>query len=317
MIAVVLWFTFWLVVANLAKAAELAPRFQQSMLDTVRAVSARFGVESQPTWATLRESLLAQIGPQTLVAYALGLVMSTASVLVVGVLYVAFLLIEMSTTERKLDPDLRRSQGRRAGAEDRDAHQRPRRRVPGAQDLRLHHHGPRELDGHGLGGPRTGGVPRRDHRARELRALHRLGPERGRPRGARAAPVRAVTRAHAARRPPHRRPVRDRQHRGPGPDGQFAESQSARHRGQPGGLGRALGRARRLPGGAAHRLHRHGARRVPGHATDRDPALQVGPRGRRGGPLRARVTGRCVPLSTSLRISSHVTRGRGRGANRV
>jgi AI-2 transport protein TqsA len=101
-IAVVLWFTFWLVVANLAKAAELAPRFQQSMLDTVRAVSARFGVESQPTWATLRESLLAQIGPQTLVSYALGLVMSTASVLAVGVLYVAFLLIEMSTTERKL-----------------------------------------------------------------------------------------------------------------------------------------------------------------------------------------------------------------------
>jgi AI-2 transport protein TqsA len=100
-IATALWFTFWLVVANLAKVLELAPSYQESILATIQDLAARFGVES-PTWATLRGSVMAQVNPQTLVASALALVTSTASVLVLGVLYVAFLLIEMSTADRKI-----------------------------------------------------------------------------------------------------------------------------------------------------------------------------------------------------------------------
>jgi AI-2 transport protein TqsA len=100
-IATVLWYTFWLVVANLTAAVGLAPAYQESILLAIQSLATRFGVES-PSWATLRGSLLTQISPQTLVASALALVTSTASVLVLGVLYVAFLLIEMSTTERKI-----------------------------------------------------------------------------------------------------------------------------------------------------------------------------------------------------------------------
>lgn len=100
-IATTLWFTFWLVVGNLGRALELAPSYQQSLLSTIQGVAERLGVES-PTWATVRGSVMAQINPQALVAAALALVTSTASVLVLGVLYVAFLLIEMSTAERKL-----------------------------------------------------------------------------------------------------------------------------------------------------------------------------------------------------------------------
>jgi predicted PurR-regulated permease PerM len=101
-IGTALWFTFWLVVANLGKAVELAPRFQESLLATIQGVTARFGVEAQPTWATLRESLMAQVSTQSLVTSALGLVTSTASVLVLGGLYVAFLLISRCcpTTQR-------------------------------------------------------------------------------------------------------------------------------------------------------------------------------------------------------------------------
>jgi AI-2 transport protein TqsA len=101
-IATALWFAFWLVVANLGQAVELAPAFQESLLATIQGLAARLGIESQPTWATLRGIILAQINPQALVAYTLTLVTSSASVLVLGVLYVAFLLIEMSTTEHKL-----------------------------------------------------------------------------------------------------------------------------------------------------------------------------------------------------------------------
>jgi predicted PurR-regulated permease PerM len=100
-IATALWFTFWLVVGNLGRALELAPVYQESLLSTIQNVATWFGVES-PTWATVRGSVMAQVSPQTLVASALALVTSTASVLVLGVLYVAFLLIEMSTAERKL-----------------------------------------------------------------------------------------------------------------------------------------------------------------------------------------------------------------------
>lgn len=100
-IAVVLWSTFWLVVANLGRALERAPSYQASLLSGIQDLAVRFGVES-PTWATLRASLLAQVSPQALVASTLGVVTSTASVLVLGVLYVAFLLIEMRTAEQKL-----------------------------------------------------------------------------------------------------------------------------------------------------------------------------------------------------------------------
>lgn len=100
-IAAALWFTFWLVVANLATALELAPAYQESLLTSIQQIAARFGVES-PTWATVRGTVLAQVSPQAIAASTLAIVMSTASVLVLGVLYVAFLLIEMGTVERKL-----------------------------------------------------------------------------------------------------------------------------------------------------------------------------------------------------------------------
>jgi AI-2 transport protein TqsA len=100
-IATALWFTFWLVVANLGKVLELIPSYQESLLGAIQGMAARFGVES-PTWATMRASVLAQINPQPLVASALALVTATASLLVLCVLYVAFLLIEMSTAERKI-----------------------------------------------------------------------------------------------------------------------------------------------------------------------------------------------------------------------
>jgi predicted PurR-regulated permease PerM len=100
--ATALWLTFGLVVANLVKALELTPAYQASLLATIQNLYARFGMESEPTWATLRGSILAQVSPQALAASALAFVTSTASVLVLGGLYVAFLLMELSTTERKL-----------------------------------------------------------------------------------------------------------------------------------------------------------------------------------------------------------------------
>ena len=67
-IATALWFTFWLVVANLGKALELAPSYQESILTEIQRLAARFGVES-PTWATCagvswRKSIRRRSSPQ-------------------------------------------------------------------------------------------------------------------------------------------------------------------------------------------------------------------------------------------------------------
>ena len=94
--------TFWLVAADLGRAVELAPRYQQSLLATVQNLSALLGIEAEPTWATLRQSLLAQGSPQRLLGYSAVILTSVPSLLIVSVLYVVFLLIELDTIPRKL-----------------------------------------------------------------------------------------------------------------------------------------------------------------------------------------------------------------------
>jgi AI-2 transport protein TqsA len=94
--------TFCLVAADLGRAVELAPLYQESMLATVQSLSALLGVENEPTWATLRQYLLAQGGPQRLIGYSAVIVTSVPSLLIVSVLYVVFLLIELDTVPRKL-----------------------------------------------------------------------------------------------------------------------------------------------------------------------------------------------------------------------
>jgi len=106
--------TSWLVVANLGKVVEVASRYQGTLLATIQDAAARLGIESQPTWATLRQNVLAQTSPQRLLTSAVATVSSVASSLIVGILYVAFLLMELRTAPAKLarlsDDPARRAQ---------------------------------------------------------------------------------------------------------------------------------------------------------------------------------------------------------------
>ncbi len=94
--------TFWLVAADLGRAIELAPRYQESLLARIQDVSARLGIEDEPSWATVRQYLLAQGTTQKLLGYSAVILTSVPSLLVVSVLYVIFLLIELGTFPRKL-----------------------------------------------------------------------------------------------------------------------------------------------------------------------------------------------------------------------
>jgi predicted PurR-regulated permease PerM len=92
----------YLVMTNKERALALAPHYQQSLLATIQRVAVHFGFETEPTWATLRQELLARIDLQRLIGSLLASVGSIALTFVVVCLYATFLLLERSGFDTKL-----------------------------------------------------------------------------------------------------------------------------------------------------------------------------------------------------------------------
>lgn len=92
----------YLVMGALDQALAGAPRYQQSLLDAVQRGAAMLNIEREPTWATLRETMLAQINVQRVVTGAVSSVTGVLASFVVVFLYVAFLLIERRTFPDKI-----------------------------------------------------------------------------------------------------------------------------------------------------------------------------------------------------------------------
>ncbi|MGB2816982.1 MAG: AI-2E family transporter [Burkholderiaceae bacterium] len=92
----------YLIMANKERALELAPYYHQSMLAAIQEVAVFFGVETEPTWAMLRQELLAQVSVQRLLTSMFASVGSIMVSFVVVLLYATFLLIERRTFREKL-----------------------------------------------------------------------------------------------------------------------------------------------------------------------------------------------------------------------
>jgi predicted PurR-regulated permease PerM len=92
----------YLVMANRERALALAPQYQQSLLAAIQSVAVYFGFETEPTWATLRQDLLARINLQRLFGSLLTSVGSIVLAFVVVFLYATFLLLERRSFETKL-----------------------------------------------------------------------------------------------------------------------------------------------------------------------------------------------------------------------
>jgi predicted PurR-regulated permease PerM len=92
----------YLVMANKERALALAPQYQQSLLATIQQVAVHFGFETEPTWATLRQELLARISLQRLAGSLLASVGSILVTFVVVCLYATFLMLERGSFEAKL-----------------------------------------------------------------------------------------------------------------------------------------------------------------------------------------------------------------------
>ncbi len=87
---------------TLGNVVALAPNYETSLLNAIQAIAARMGIESEPTWATLRQDLLAQINTQRVIGSTVISVSSILSSLVVVLLYIAFLLIELRGYSAKI-----------------------------------------------------------------------------------------------------------------------------------------------------------------------------------------------------------------------
>jgi predicted PurR-regulated permease PerM len=101
-IGLVFFLLAYLVMANEERALALVPPYQQSLLAVIQQIAVQFGFETEPTWATLRQELMAQINLQRLFAALLASVGSIVVTFVVVMLYASFLMIERRAFESKL-----------------------------------------------------------------------------------------------------------------------------------------------------------------------------------------------------------------------
>jgi AI-2 transport protein TqsA len=92
-----------LVIANKEKAITLAPHYQQSLLAAIQRAAFFLRIETEPTWETLRQDLLAQINLQRLFGSLLASLSSLLFSFVVVFLYATFLLIERREFSTKLN----------------------------------------------------------------------------------------------------------------------------------------------------------------------------------------------------------------------
>ena len=92
----------YLLMANKERALALAPQYQQSLLAAIQRMAVYFGFETEPTWATLRRDLMAQLDLQRLFGSLLASVGSIVVTFVVVCLYATFLLLERRNFATKL-----------------------------------------------------------------------------------------------------------------------------------------------------------------------------------------------------------------------
>ncbi len=83
-----------LVAASLGNITALAPQYAASLLNAIQDIANRLGIETTPTWESLRRDLLAQVNTQRLIGSTVLSVTGILSSLVVVLLYVTFLLLE-------------------------------------------------------------------------------------------------------------------------------------------------------------------------------------------------------------------------------
>ena len=95
-------FGVYLLVANTDNILARGPMYQESLLASIQKVAVFLGVETEPTWISLRQDLLAQINVQRVIGSTVVSVTSILASFVVVFLYTSFLLLELRHFPAKL-----------------------------------------------------------------------------------------------------------------------------------------------------------------------------------------------------------------------
>jgi predicted PurR-regulated permease PerM len=91
-----------LILANKDSVLALVPQYQESLLAVIQRGAVLLHIETEPTWTTLRQDLVARISVQPLIGSMVASVSATAVTVVIVLLYASFLLIEQRSFDAKI-----------------------------------------------------------------------------------------------------------------------------------------------------------------------------------------------------------------------
>lgn len=93
----------YLAITNMDEVVALGPKYQESLLSTLQKVAILFHMETDLTWTTLRQEILARTNMQRLIGSIIASIFSIIVSILVMVLYASFLLIEQRSFSTKID----------------------------------------------------------------------------------------------------------------------------------------------------------------------------------------------------------------------
>lgn len=93
----------WLIITNLTQIAGLVPQYQDQLLRLIQVGAVRIGLETEPTWQTLRTEVLGRVNVQRAIGLTLTSAASIAATFTVVMIYAGFLLIERESFANKID----------------------------------------------------------------------------------------------------------------------------------------------------------------------------------------------------------------------
>lgn len=91
-----------LVVNNIGRVVQLVPQYEQTLLQMIQRGAVFLGIETAPTWTTLRDQVLDQISAQAVIGSTVVSATAIIATLAVVLLYVTFLLVEKRVFPHKL-----------------------------------------------------------------------------------------------------------------------------------------------------------------------------------------------------------------------
>ena len=102
-IAAGLAFVASLIIATIDRFVDNSAQYQAALINLIQSVGGRFGVQTEPTWTSLREYVLQRIRVSELLGSTATVILSIASSVILVFLYAAFLLVEQSVFPDKID----------------------------------------------------------------------------------------------------------------------------------------------------------------------------------------------------------------------